>query len=120
MPASSTQATDQVQYDGRKYDYVVTATNGADLESPNSAVQSFTSIGIPSTPSVDGATPTNDEKVRLDGQPRPAPRGRLHGRSLAVLGRPLGHVLLRAAALPAARSRITTERAADRETSRSP
>ena len=34
-------------YDGRRYDYVVTATNGADLESPNSNVQSFTSIGMP-------------------------------------------------------------------------
>ncbi|MEO7269872.1 MAG: fibronectin type III domain-containing protein, partial [Knoellia sp.] len=74
VPASSTQATDQVQYDGRRYDYVVTATNGADLESPNSAVQSFTSIGIPSTPTVVAQNPTtNDERVRLTvnlGQPR--------------------------------------------------
>ncbi|MFC7485549.1 fibronectin type III domain-containing protein [Knoellia pratensis] len=73
VPASSTQATDQVQYDGRVYDYVVTATNGADLESPNSAVQSFTSIGIPSDPSVTASTPSNNEKVRLVvnlGQPR--------------------------------------------------
>ncbi len=73
VPASSTQATDQVQYDGRVYDYVVTATNGADLESPNSAVQSFTSIGIPSNPSVTASTPSNNEKVRLVvnlGQPR--------------------------------------------------
>ncbi|WP_353951838.1 fibronectin type III domain-containing protein [Knoellia sp. S7-12] len=73
VPASTTRATDQVQYDGRKYDYVVTATNGADLTSPNSAAQSFTSIGQPSNPSVTAATPNNDEKVRLTvslGQPR--------------------------------------------------
>ena len=51
-----------------------TATNGADLESPNSAVQSFTSIGIPSNPTVVAQNPTtNDERVRLTvnlGQPR--------------------------------------------------
>ncbi|WP_353951837.1 fibronectin type III domain-containing protein [Knoellia sp. S7-12] len=70
---TTTRSTDQVQYDGRKYDYVVTATNGADLTSPNSAVQSFTSIGQPSNPSVSAATPTNDEQVQLTvslGQPR--------------------------------------------------
>ena len=73
LPASTTRTTDQVRYDGRRYDYVVTATNGADLTSPHSAVQSFTSIGIPSTPSVTAATPTNDERARLTvrlGQPR--------------------------------------------------
>lgn len=73
-PASTTRYTDQVQYDGRKYDYAVTATNGADLTSPNSAVESFTSIGMPSTPSVTAQNPnTNDQKVRLTvnlGKPR--------------------------------------------------
>ena len=70
---ATTSATDQVVYDGRKYDYAVTATNGADLISPNSAVQSFTSIGIPSTPRVTASTPSNNEQVRLVvelGQPR--------------------------------------------------
>ncbi|MFW5470351.1 Ig-like domain-containing protein [Knoellia sp. CPCC 206435] len=69
----STSTNDQVQYDGRRYDYVVTATNGADLESPKTNTQSFTSIGMPSTPSVSAATPDNDERVRLTvtlGQPR--------------------------------------------------
>ncbi|WP_082569705.1 fibronectin type III domain-containing protein [Knoellia sp. Soil729] len=73
VPASTTRTNDQVRYDGRTYDYVVTATNGADLTSPDSAVQSFTSIGIPSTPSVTASTPSNDERVRLVvslGQPR--------------------------------------------------
>lgn len=73
VPPSTTRTSDQVQYDGRKYDYVVTATNGADLESPNSAVQSFTSIGQPSTPSVSAATPTSDKRARLTvnlGDPR--------------------------------------------------
>ncbi|KGN31178.1 fibronectin-binding protein [Knoellia sinensis KCTC 19936] len=75
VPASTTRASDQVQYDGRRYDYVVTATNGADLESPNSAVESFTSIGMPSTPSVTASTPSSNERVRLVvrlGQPRAA------------------------------------------------
>jgi hypothetical protein len=73
VPASTTRTTDQVRYDGRTYDYVVSATNGADLTSPDSTVQSFTSIGIPSTPSVTAATPSNNERVRLTvslGQPR--------------------------------------------------
>ncbi|MFC7490603.1 MULTISPECIES: Ig-like domain-containing protein [unclassified Knoellia] len=72
-PATTTSATDQVTYDGRTYDYVVTQTNGADKESPNSNVESFTSIGIPSDPEVTAATPTNDERARLTvnlGQPR--------------------------------------------------
>ena len=69
----TTSTNDQVRYDGRRYDYVVTATNGADLESPKTTTQSFTSIGQPSTPSVSAATPANDERVRLTvslGQPR--------------------------------------------------
>ncbi|WP_404386208.1 Ig-like domain-containing protein [Knoellia locipacati] len=75
VPASSTQTSDQVVYDGRRYDYVVTATNGADLTSPDSAVQSFTSIGMPSTPSVSAQENGNDKRVRLTvslGQPRAA------------------------------------------------
>ncbi|MDT0212619.1 Ig-like domain-containing protein [Rothia sp. ARF10] len=73
VPASSTRTSDQVVYDGRRYDYVVTATNGADLTSPDSAVQSFTSIGMPSTPSVSASTPTSDRRARLTvdlGSPR--------------------------------------------------
>ncbi|KGN40727.1 Ig-like domain-containing protein [Knoellia aerolata] len=69
----TTSTNDQVRYDGRRYDYVVTATNGADLTSPQTNPQSFTSIGQPSTPSVSAATPDNDERVRLTvslGQPR--------------------------------------------------
>lgn len=70
---SSTRTTDQVRYDGRKYDYVVTATNGADLESGNSSVQSFTSIGQPSTPSVTAKENGSDKRVKLTvrlGKPR--------------------------------------------------
>jgi hypothetical protein len=73
VPAGTTRTSDQVVYDGRRYEYVVTATNGADLTSPDSAVQSFTSIGMPSTPSVSAATPTEDKRARLTvdlGQPR--------------------------------------------------
>ncbi|MFW5473264.1 Ig-like domain-containing protein [Knoellia sp. CPCC 206450] len=73
VPASSTRTSDQVVYDGRRYDYVVTATNGADITSPDSAVQSFTSIGMPSTPSVSASTPTSDRRARLTvdlGSPR--------------------------------------------------
>ena len=75
VPAGTTRTSDQVVYDGRRYEYVVTATNGADLTSPDSAVQSFTSIGMPSTPSVSATTPTSDKRARLTvklGQPRAA------------------------------------------------
>ncbi|CAN7258691.1 Ig-like domain-containing protein [Knoellia sp. LjRoot47] len=73
VPAGTTRTTDQVVYDGRRYEYVVTATNGADLTSPDSAVRSFDSIGMPSTPTVDAATPSSDKRVRLTvglGNPR--------------------------------------------------
>jgi hypothetical protein len=66
-------ATDTIPYDGQRYEYVVTATNGADKESPKSNLASFTSVGQPSTPSVSASTPTSDERAVLTvqiGKPR--------------------------------------------------
>jgi hypothetical protein len=45
-----------VVYDGRTYTYVVTATNGANKESPRSNTTSFSSIGIPEAPAQPRAT----------------------------------------------------------------
>ena len=51
------QYTDSgVVYDGRTYTYVVTATNGANKESPQSNTTSFSSIGIPEAPAQPRAT----------------------------------------------------------------
>jgi hypothetical protein len=68
-------ARDVVPYDGRTYRYVATVTNGAGLESPQSNASSFTSNGIPSTPTVSAATPASNREIRLTvgvGQPRAA------------------------------------------------
>ena len=61
------QLTDSgVVYDGRTYTYVVTATNGADKESPKSNTSSFSSIGIPEAPAQPRAsTPTDDDGARI-------------------------------------------------------
>ena len=67
------QASDTIPYDGRTYSYAVTATNGAGIESARGAVATYTSVGIPSTPSVSAATPSADRRVRVTvglGQPR--------------------------------------------------
>ena len=66
-------ARDVIPYDGRTYRYTATVTNGAGLESPQANAQSFTSNGIPSTPSVTATTPTDNREIRLTvtvGQPR--------------------------------------------------
>jgi hypothetical protein len=68
-------ARDVIPYDGRSYRYVATVTNGADLEGPKANPSSFTSNGIPSTPSVSATTPTSNREIRLTvnvGQPRAA------------------------------------------------
>ena len=78
-------ARDVIPYDGRTYRYVATVTNGADLESPKANPSSFTSNGIPSTPSVSATTPASNREIRLTvnvGQPRAA---ELHGHP--VVGR---------------------------------
>jgi hypothetical protein len=68
-------ARDVIPYDGRTYRYVATVTNGADLEGPQANPSSFTSNGIPSTPSVSASTPASNKEIRLTvnvGQPRAA------------------------------------------------
>ena len=68
-------ARDVIPYDGRNYRYVATVTNGADLEGPQANPSSFTSNGIPSTPSVSTTTPSGNQEIRLTvnvGQPRAA------------------------------------------------
>ena len=49
-PGSQQYTDSGVVYDGRTYTYVVTATNGANNESPKSNTSSFSSIGIPEAP----------------------------------------------------------------------
>ena len=58
-------ARDQVSVNGSRYDYVVTATNGADLVSPQANVNSFTAIGQPANPSVSASTPSPDKTATL-------------------------------------------------------
>ena len=62
-----------IPYDGRTYRYTATLTNGADLESPRSNSSSFTSNGIPSTPTVRATTPASNKRIDVTvsvGQPR--------------------------------------------------
>ena len=62
-----------IPYDGRTYRYTVTLTNGADIEGPKANASSFTSVGQPSTPTVNATTPDPDGRIRLTvgvGQPR--------------------------------------------------
>ncbi|EAP97994.1 fibronectin-related protein [Janibacter sp. HTCC2649] len=64
---------DTIPYDGNRYSYTVTATNGADLESPQGNPWTYTSIGVPSNPSVSAETPDADKSVVIHvavGQPR--------------------------------------------------
>ncbi|KGN40726.1 Ig-like domain-containing protein [Knoellia aerolata] len=64
---------DTIPYDGRRYGYSVTATNGADLESPQGTPWTYTSVGVPSNPSVGASTPNPDKSVVVSvqvGQPR--------------------------------------------------
>ena len=72
--APDVRTTDVViPYDGRTYAYTVTLTNGADLEGPKANSSSFTSVGQPSTPTVQAETPTDNKRVRVTvgvGQPR--------------------------------------------------
>lgn len=62
-----------IPYDGRTYRYTVTLTNGAGSEGPQANASSFTSVGQPSTPTVNATTPDADGRIRLTvgvGQPR--------------------------------------------------
>ncbi|TPG17093.1 Ig-like domain-containing protein [Pedococcus bigeumensis] len=55
-------------YDGASYRYVVTATNGADIEGPKANPTTFTSTGIPEVPgrpSVTTPAPNRDAVVRV-------------------------------------------------------
>ncbi|PRY58766.1 fibronectin type III domain protein [Knoellia remsis] len=74
VAAGTTRTTDQVSYDGKRYEYTVSATNGADLEGAPSTPQSFTSVGQPSTPRITSATtPKSDYEATVTvslGQPR--------------------------------------------------
>ena len=66
-------ARDVIPYDGRTYRYTATVTNGANLESPQTNSQSFTSVGQPSTPTLALSTPDPDGRIQLTvgvGQPR--------------------------------------------------
>lgn len=67
------QASDTIPYEGRTYSYAVTATNGAGNESSRGSVATYTSVGVPSTPSVSAATPSADRRIRVTvnlGAPR--------------------------------------------------
>ena len=71
--AQTRTLADTIPYDGRRYGYTVTATNGADLESPKGGPWTYTSVGVPSNPSVSARTPDSDKSVVVDvqvGQPR--------------------------------------------------
>ncbi|MFC7490604.1 MULTISPECIES: Ig-like domain-containing protein [unclassified Knoellia] len=71
--AQTRTLADSIPYDGRRYGYTVTATNGADLESPKGDTWTYTSIGVPSDPSVQAETPRADKSVVVHvqvGQPR--------------------------------------------------
>lgn len=65
VSASTFTYRDQVPVDGSKFDYVVTATNGAGITSPQANVSTFTAIGQPATPSVSASTPAPDKTVTM-------------------------------------------------------
>ncbi|WP_229708772.1 Ig-like domain-containing protein [Knoellia flava] len=71
--AQTRTLADTIPYDGRRYGYTVSATNGADLESPKGNPWTYTSVGVPSNPSVTARTPNPDKSVVIDvqvGSPR--------------------------------------------------
>lgn len=62
-----------IPYDGRRYGFTVTATNGADKESAKGTPWTYTSVGVPTTPSVRASTPRADKSVVVNvqmGKPR--------------------------------------------------
>ena len=62
-----------IPYDGRTYRYTVTLTNGADIEGPQTNASSFTSVGVPTTPTVRATTPNSNREITITvgvGQPR--------------------------------------------------
>lgn len=62
-----------IPYDGKRYGYTVTATNGADKESPKGAAWTYTSVGVPTTPTVKATTPAANKAIVVDvgvGRPR--------------------------------------------------
>ena len=71
--AQTRTLADTIPYDGRRYGYTVTATNGADKESAKGTPWTYTSVGVPSDPSVSAATPRADKAVVVTvrvGKPR--------------------------------------------------
>ena len=56
-------ASTTVPYDGKTYEFVVTATNGAGNTSPQANPASFSSNGIPATPTVRASTPNADYRA---------------------------------------------------------
>ncbi|MCE1179090.1 MAG: fibronectin type III domain-containing protein [Micrococcales bacterium] len=72
--ADARSAKDTVTFDGRRYDYAVTATSGAGLTSALSAPAGLVANGYPEAPRVTGvATPRADARVVLSvrlGKPR--------------------------------------------------
>ena len=65
VSANTFTLRDQVSVNGSQYRYVVTATNGAGIESPKANVSSFTAIGQPATPTVAASTPNPDKTATL-------------------------------------------------------
>ena len=65
VSANTFSYRDTVAVDGSRHDYVVTATNGANLESPKNNPASFTSVGQPANPSVSASTPQPDQTATL-------------------------------------------------------
>ena len=49
-------ASDTMNYDGRTYEYTVTATNGGGKESPKSNASPYRATGIPAVPSITAST----------------------------------------------------------------
>lgn len=64
---------DTIPYNGKRYGYTVTATNGADKESPKGTPWTYTSNGVPSTPKVTVSTPSANNAIVVKvgvGKPR--------------------------------------------------
>ena len=57
---------DTIPYDGNRYSYTVTTTNGADKESPQSSPWTYTSVGTPTAPtSVNATTPSPNKAIAV-------------------------------------------------------
>lgn len=66
VSAQTFRISDNVRYDGRTYQYMVRATNGADLTSDPGNTPSFTNNGIPTAPArVTASTPSANKGATL-------------------------------------------------------